>query len=196
MACGQSPSCCWCDFRLTTLGILWQVSKLFRAITCRASVWRHLYASSYLLRPPGPFPFQSAAYLEEALVKAEKVARSWMTKPMRGTSSVELRVEQQPAGPIKLLAGKWVIGCESGTRIILYDAATLSEQRRRVIWEHEEPVETWDVGFVTSEEGQCLLYVLLSHEDLDIPWWYACICYCGLCAHVVYLPPFLLIGGF
>ncbi|KAF8549339.1 hypothetical protein OG21DRAFT_1515339 [Imleria badia] len=84
------------------------VSKWFRDITYDASIWKYLYANSCLPRPSGPFPFQSTAYLEQALLRTER-----LTRPMRDLSHVELRVVQQPKGRVKLLGGRFLIGCES-----------------------------------------------------------------------------------
>lgn len=157
-----------------------QVSKWFSAITYDHSIWRCLYASSCLPRPPGPFSFQSTAYLEQALVRAERLAQSWTTQPMRDASYIELQIEQQPRSHIELLGGRWIIGCESRSRFVLHDINIKPESQRQVIWEQEELVVNWKVCSVASKEGQCLVYVLLGTEVQDTPYpvWYVCVCYC------------------
>ncbi|KAF8548769.1 hypothetical protein OG21DRAFT_684604 [Imleria badia] len=157
------------------------VSRWFCAITYDASIWRCLYANSCLPRPSGPFPFQSAMYLEQALVRTERLAQSWMTRPMRDVSHVELRVEQQPRGCIKLLSGRFLVGCESASRFVLHDVDADAEShasQKQVIWEQEEPVLAWDASSMTTEDGQFVVYVLLSEEKLDIPRWYVWECCC------------------
>ncbi|KAF8547148.1 hypothetical protein OG21DRAFT_1607513 [Imleria badia] len=157
--------------------IRWRaVSKWFHATTYDASIWRYLYANSRLPRPPGPFSSQSTAYLEQVLVRTERLAHSWITGPMQDVSHVEVGVEQQPSGSlfgttIRLLGGRWLVGCESETRFVLHDIYPNSESRRQVIWESEHPVETWDACSVTSEEGQCRIYVLFDGEDPEIMSW-------------------------
>ncbi|KAF8550217.1 hypothetical protein OG21DRAFT_1499923 [Imleria badia] len=150
------------------------VSRWFCAITYDASIWRYLYTNSCLPRQPGPFPFQSTAYLEQALLRTERLAQSWMTRPMRDVSHVELRVEQQPRGSIKLLGGRFFIGCESASRFILHDVDADAEphaRQKQVIWEQEEPVLAWAVSSMTTEDGRFVVYVLLSEKKLDITRW-------------------------
>ncbi|KAF8557161.1 hypothetical protein OG21DRAFT_1494932 [Imleria badia] len=150
------------------------VSKWFCAITYEASIWRYLYTNSCLPRPPGPFPFQSTTYLEQALLRTERLAWSWMTRPMRDVSHVELRIEQQPRGYITLLGGRFLVGCESASRFVLHDVDADAEphaHRKQVIWEQEEPVLAWTASSMTTEDGRFVVYVLLSEGKLDIPRW-------------------------
>ncbi|KAF8121089.1 hypothetical protein EV363DRAFT_1458358 [Boletus edulis] len=86
-------------------------------------------------------------------------------------SYVELQVEQWQVGPIKLLSGRWLVVCESAVRFVLHEVGSNVEPRWQVIWEHEEPVESWDTCSVMPEQGQYLVYVLLSYEDPGIPFW-------------------------
>ncbi|KAF8550224.1 hypothetical protein OG21DRAFT_1499929 [Imleria badia] len=93
-----------------------------------------------------------------------------MTRPMRYVSHVKLRVEQQPRGCIKLLGGRFLIGCESASRFVLHDVDAHARPKQ-VIWEQEEPVLAWDVSSMTTEDGRFVVYVLLSEKKLDIPRW-------------------------
>ncbi|KAF8553182.1 hypothetical protein OG21DRAFT_1497848 [Imleria badia] len=150
------------------------VSKWFCAITYDASIWRYLYTNSCLPRPPGPFPFQSTVYLEQALLRTERLARSWMTRPMRDVSLVELQVEQQPRGVIRLLSGRFLIGCESASRFVLHDVDANVEphaSQKQVIWEQQEQVLAWAATSIATEDGRFVMYVLLSERKLGIPRW-------------------------
>ena len=81
---------------------------------------------------------------------------------MRDVSHVDVRVEEQPIGSITIKSED--DGCESSKRFVLHDVEN-PESRQQVLWEVEESVESWDVCSVTSDEGQCFLYVLFNHED-------------------------------
>ena len=128
-----------------------------------------------------PFHSNQPRIFEKALLRTEKLAQSWLTHPIRDASHVELRVEQQPYGPIQLLVGRFIVGCDSASRFVLHDIDANTEPhgfQKQVIWEQEEPVLSWDVSSMTTEDGRSVVYVLLSEKKLDVPRWYVCNCCC------------------
>ncbi|KAF8550108.1 hypothetical protein OG21DRAFT_1500000 [Imleria badia] len=42
-------------------------------------------------------------------------------------------------------------------------------RQKQVIWEQEEPVLSWDVSSMATEDGRFVVYVLLSEGELEIP---------------------------
>lgn len=144
-------------------------------------LWKALYVSAPFPRPPGPSPSQSAASLERTLVKSAQLAKSWTTRPMRDISLVRIKLEGESTMPPKLICGRWLVSCKRLRRFVLHDVDAGAETHpRQVLWEHEKPVvSSWDVCSMTSTEGQCLVYVLLSFrtpEDPGFSNWYVCIC--------------------
>ncbi|KAH7925036.1 hypothetical protein BV22DRAFT_1034452, partial [Leucogyrophana mollusca] len=55
--------------------LMLQVSSFFYDFVCDKFVWRSLYRTTRLPRPPGPNIRQSAEFLEDALVTSVKVDR-------------------------------------------------------------------------------------------------------------------------
>ena len=143
---------------------LCQVSKWFRAITYEDVLWRSLYIYAPFPRPPGPSPSQSRAFLERMLVKSAQLAQSWTTRPMREVSSVGIKLGVPlPCTHVKLINGRWLVGCEEYRRFVLHDIDPSSKTRvRQVLWEQEQPVCAWDVHSMSPVEGQSVVYVLLQ----------------------------------
>lgn len=79
-------------------------------------VWVHIYRNSPLLRPPGPFPYQSSRDLAVALLQSEKLDASWSLATsdleIRGLSPVHRRVLSESVevtSPVCLLLGRWLL---------------------------------------------------------------------------------------
>ena len=135
------------------------------------------------IRPPGPFPSQPAASVERALVKSTRLAQSWTTQCLRAVSHVEIPLDGMPTkfitNNIDLIDGRWLIACQSKRRIVLYDTDADAKTRvPQILWEHETHIGWWDKYSVVSEEGQLVVYVILSEEPEQHPLaqqWYVCI---------------------
>lgn len=109
---------------------------------------------------------------------------------MRDLSSTKVHLKGIPSMPPKLISGRWLLSCESGRRFVLYDvcagAETLAHQ---VLWEEEKPVvSSWDMRWMTSVEGRCVVYVVVQffkkYRKGNSPKWYVCVCplirsFCG-----------------
>jgi hypothetical protein len=64
--------------------------------------------------------------------------------------------------------------CQLDRQFVLYDTNLDAETRApQVLWEQREEITAWDMRLATSEEGQCIFYVLLNTEDP--PRWYVCV---------------------
>ena len=152
-----------------------QVSKWFHAITCDPVLWRALYRRSPFPRPSGPSPTQSVASLERTLLKAAQLARSWTTRPMRAVSTTTCTLGPAvPPAPPKIISGRWLVVCESGTRFVLHDLHPPRPDTctSHVFWQVEtSTMAGWDVESVESVDGQCFVYLLLQLSDVS---WYVC----------------------
>ncbi|KAF8550110.1 hypothetical protein OG21DRAFT_1514436, partial [Imleria badia] len=89
------------------------VSKWFRAITHDPEIWEVLYANAPFCRPPGPFPCQSTASLERALVRSARLAQSWTTQSLQPVSHIEIPFngdsgDRSGLDP-DLIGGRWFI---------------------------------------------------------------------------------------
>ena len=156
----------------------WQVSKWFRAITYEGALWRSLYTHAPFPRPPGPSPSQSQASLERTLLKSARLAQSWTTRPMREVSSLRIKLEEPLAHtPMKLISGRWLIGCQGARRFVLHDVDPSSKTHvRQVLWEQEQPaVSSWDVHSMSHVAGQSVVYVLLQMRQGSPDQWYVSI---------------------
>ena len=123
-----------------------------------------MYTNAPLPRPPRPLPFQSSRYLEDTLLRSERLARSWTTEPMQEISSVEIPIDQgESLGYPKVLCGKWCIYCESSTKFVLrnVDSNTCTPQ---VLWEDVPSITCWDAHSVISADGQLVL-CCVSNQD-------------------------------
>ena len=165
-----------------------QVSKGFCTIAYDPELWKALYANARFLRPPGPFPTVS---FERAFVQSARLAQSWTTQSLRTISSVSVPFDGWLAGDGHLIGGRWYLVCQKNRRFVLYDMNPDAQTRApQVLWEQRENITDWKKCLVTSEEGQLIVYVLLSTHDA--PRWYVRVILIRGC----FLFPKTLVGRF
>ena len=97
-------------------------------------------------------------------------------------SHAEIPFKGKPSGfgcHLNLIDGQWLIVCQSKRRFVLYDTNADGETHvPQIVWEQEEHCQ-WQIGYwdkysVVSEEGQCVVYVILSEEHNSPRQWYVC----------------------
>lgn len=128
-----------------------------------------MYHNTSLLRPPGPFPFQSAKYLEHTLVQAAKVAIKWSqpkSDPVR-TRSVEKGLEGNIVDHPTLLFGRWLIAADS-RGIRCYDLDSPEEWDEPFARHDEEGISFMDSQGITNLEGLKIVFVVLSTKSLRL----------------------------
>jgi hypothetical protein len=77
-------------------------------------------------------------------------------------------------------------------RFVLYDVKANAETRTaQVLWEPEEDISGWNEFLVTSKDGQCVLYLLLSMWHAP-PRKYVCV----VSIHGTYYSQQTLVGHF
>lgn len=133
-------------------------------------VWKTIYANARLPRPPGPFPSQSTRFLEQTLIRSERLADCWTTRPIQAVSSTRIRLGGSPLGHPRIIGGKWLLTFESYKQIVFYDVET---HYRQVLWEDTGSITSWDVCSVMSAGGP-LVYVGCRKNTGDVwraPWY-------------------------
>lgn len=92
-----------------------QVSRLLDAISHSRDVWSDAYRRSKFIRPPGPFPSQSAHYLENSLVLGFRVDRNFRHRDSGPTPREmplhklkEIRYAGQDLG-VSLVFGRFIL---------------------------------------------------------------------------------------
>ncbi|KAF8126277.1 hypothetical protein EV363DRAFT_1174348 [Boletus edulis] len=144
------------------------VSKWFSTITHDPAIWKALYLNACFLRPPGPFP---TVPFEDALAKSTRLAQSWTTQGLRTMSRVRVPFDGWVTKHRHLVGGRWLVVCQADQWFVLYDTHIDAETRAQeplVIWEQEEKIIAWDKCLATSNQGQCIIYVLMSTDNP--PW--------------------------
>ncbi|KAH7915097.1 hypothetical protein BJ138DRAFT_1122900 [Hygrophoropsis aurantiaca] len=104
--------------------LLRQVSRYLDAITHDRSIWAHAYHTSSLVRPPGPFAWQTAHMLESNLIQSARLSLNWPpnndAKPVR---SRVLNINWKSRDDLVL--GRWLFAFHGGpsrpVRIVSYD---------------------------------------------------------------------------
>lgn len=146
-----------------------QVSKWFRDVTHYPAIWKALYDEVPFMHPPGPFPNVS---FEHALVRSARLAQSWTTQGLRVVSCVEFPLEGERRS--KLLGGRWFLVYRRILRqFFLYDTHGDAEIHvGQLLWEQEEEIFDWDVHSGVSEEGYCVVYLLMAIRCPER--WYVC----------------------
>ncbi|KAH7919952.1 hypothetical protein BV22DRAFT_835043 [Leucogyrophana mollusca] len=105
-----------------------QVSKLFQQLSYDRSVWAKIYRSSSLLRPPGPFTWQSAQFFEQASVRSSRLHLNWPPNPKaKPVASRTINVGQ--INIFGLLSGRWMIMLKDHRQIRCYDLDAVEEVR-------------------------------------------------------------------
>jgi hypothetical protein len=90
--------------------IYWQVSRQCHRLTHEKTVWVNAYRKSTILRPPGPFPSQSAGHLEQTLKKSIDLYANWTSPSPRPVSrrTLDLRNDTE-VKDMKLLLGRYLL---------------------------------------------------------------------------------------
>ncbi|KAF9230083.1 hypothetical protein BU15DRAFT_69502 [Melanogaster broomeanus] len=83
--------------------------KQVRDITYDPAIWKTVYANAPLLRPSGPFPYQSTQFLEHTLIHSAKLAQTWTAQPVKAISRVVGPKISCGILQWNVLGGKWFI---------------------------------------------------------------------------------------
>ncbi|KAG9310781.1 hypothetical protein JVU11DRAFT_8630 [Chiua virens] len=144
------------------------VSRLFHDITYDPVVWRSIYTAARLPRPSGPFPSQPVRFLEQTLLRSERLAEFWTTQPIQAISTTQIRLAGSPLGPPRIIGGRWLVTFESYKQIIFHDIET---RTRQVVWECSGMITSWDICSIVSSEG-FLVYVVFRDPggEWRVPW--------------------------
>ncbi|KAH7907758.1 hypothetical protein BJ138DRAFT_1159333 [Hygrophoropsis aurantiaca] len=98
-----------------------QVSKYLNQVTRVRSIWAHAYHTSSLVRPPGPFTWQTAQILESNLIQSARLSLNWPPNldamPIRSHTITLDSIQSQ----FSLLCGRWLRMDQNSTRIVCYD---------------------------------------------------------------------------
>ncbi|KAH7915089.1 hypothetical protein BJ138DRAFT_1110030 [Hygrophoropsis aurantiaca] len=106
---------------ITNILHLRQVSKHLQQVTLDRSIWSHAYRTSSLVRPQGPFPWQSAAALESILVRSARLTRNWPPNPDAApVRARKINVNGRPEAS-QLLCGRWLLMLIGRKQILCYD---------------------------------------------------------------------------
>ena len=102
-----------------------------------------------------------------------RLTHLWTTQSLRAVSHVEIPFDGKPTESINntsLIGGRWFIVCQLKQRIVLYDTnADVEACVPQILWEQEEHcqrrIHFWDKSSLVSEEGQWVVYVILSEVE-------------------------------
>lgn len=141
-------------------GVYLQVSKLFHDVTRDPLIWKTIYASARVPRPPGPFPYQSTRFLAQTLTRSERLAERWTTQPLQAVPSTQIRFQASTLGQPRIISGRWLMTFESYGQIVLHDIET--------IWEDAGLLASWDACSVISADR---LSVYVVFRKAAAPMW-------------------------
>ncbi|KAH7912356.1 hypothetical protein BJ138DRAFT_1148525 [Hygrophoropsis aurantiaca] len=121
-----------------------QVSKHLQQITRERSIWSHAYRASSLVRPQGPFPWQTAAALESILVRSARLALNWPPNPDAApVRSRVINIGEDKFG-FQLVYGRWLLVLNDERQSILcfdLDRSEISavddEEPFSILYKHE-----------------------------------------------------------
>ncbi|KAH7907054.1 hypothetical protein BJ138DRAFT_1161070 [Hygrophoropsis aurantiaca] len=102
--------------------LLRRVSKRLRQVTYDRSIWAQAYRTSSLLRPSGPFTWQTSQILESYLVRSTRLSLNWSPNP--GAVPVRSRpinTGKPGEGPKYLLCSRWLLVQKGPNQILCYD---------------------------------------------------------------------------
>ncbi|KAH7909924.1 hypothetical protein BJ138DRAFT_167560 [Hygrophoropsis aurantiaca] len=108
---------------LPTINILTlrQVSKYLNQVTHDRLIWAHAYRTSSLVRPQGPFAWQTAHVLESSLVQSTRLSSNWPPNP----NAAPIRSHTTSINELKwhfhILCGRWLLMKAKNTQILWYD---------------------------------------------------------------------------
>ncbi|KAH7910502.1 hypothetical protein BJ138DRAFT_1152804 [Hygrophoropsis aurantiaca] len=108
---------------IETILLLRRVSEDIKQVTYDRSIWDYAYRTSSLLRPPGPFAWQTAHVIESNLIRSARLSLNWAPNP--DAKPLLCRVINFPEGPYGFvtLGGRWLLITSHSdcTRILCYD---------------------------------------------------------------------------
>ncbi|KAH7910488.1 hypothetical protein BJ138DRAFT_1180237 [Hygrophoropsis aurantiaca] len=108
---------------IETILLLRRVSKDIKQVTYDRSIWDYAYRTSSLVRPPGPFAWQTAHVIESNLIRSARLSLNWAPNP--DAKPLLCRVINSPEGPrgFVTLGGRWLLITSHSdcTRILCYD---------------------------------------------------------------------------
>lgn len=143
------------------------MSKQFRGVTRDARLWRTLYINSRLPRPPGPFLWQSAQFLEHVLFHSARISQTWTSQPISVVSRARgPRILTKPSPvstPSDFLFGRLFIWCE-GEQLLAQDLET---GLGRLLWESTEPISSLNACSLTLPDS-VRVFVALRHVDQPV----------------------------
>ncbi|KAF9237130.1 hypothetical protein BU15DRAFT_76238 [Melanogaster broomeanus] len=140
-----------------------RTSKQFRDITYDPAIWKTVYANTPLLRPSGPFPYQSAQFLEHTLVQSAKLAQTWASHPVKAISRVVGPKTSWDILQWSVLGGKWFIWHET-TQILCHDLDSGTDSRH-ILWDGDAQIVHFDACLIDSVDGQ-RVYILVVTTQL------------------------------
>ncbi|KAH7925551.1 hypothetical protein BV22DRAFT_428402 [Leucogyrophana mollusca] len=144
-----------------------QVSKLCLEAIQERAVWSAAYRRSSSPRPPGPFSWQSTAYLRTNLVASEKVERNWppCTTSQLSSRSITLSALDHHFG---LILGRYlmVAGIEN-VHCYDLDSAEGSDHRMQHVYHtpRGSKIADFECVDVTAADGQFAFAICLERED-------------------------------
>ncbi|KAH7912823.1 hypothetical protein BJ138DRAFT_733934 [Hygrophoropsis aurantiaca] len=98
-----------------------RVSKHLHQITHDRSIWDHVYRTSSLARPQGPFVWQTAQMLESILVRSVRLLDNWPPNPnARPLRSRSIAINADHSS-FKLVHDRWLLMKNGTTQILCYD---------------------------------------------------------------------------
>ncbi|KIJ08117.1 hypothetical protein PAXINDRAFT_173094 [Paxillus involutus ATCC 200175] len=138
------------------------VSKQFYDIAHDPQLWRALYVTSCVPRPPGPFLWQSTECLERTLVQSEQLSRKWTSEPLKFAARAlpDLYPTQWA-----LLFGRWFIWTDDTTNLRSHNLDTGVEQ---VLWQVEES-SRFVACPTTSVDGRMINIILYDVGEVGSP---------------------------
>ncbi|KAH7910490.1 hypothetical protein BJ138DRAFT_1152771 [Hygrophoropsis aurantiaca] len=108
---------------IETILLLRRVSKDIKQVTYDRSIWDYAYRTSSLVRPPGPFAWQTAHAIESNLIRSARLSLNWPPNP--DAKPLLSRVRNISALPQQFvtLGGRWLLirNVRDDTRILCYD---------------------------------------------------------------------------
>ncbi|KAH7907489.1 hypothetical protein BJ138DRAFT_496589 [Hygrophoropsis aurantiaca] len=111
--------------------LLRQVSKHLNAITHDRSVWADAYRTSSLVRPAGPFAWQTAQMLESNIAQSTRLSLNWA--PNDGAAPVRSRRKNiarywAARTAVKLVLGRWLFVIQDQAHIVCHDLDDPSDE--------------------------------------------------------------------
>ncbi|KAF8838156.1 hypothetical protein BDN67DRAFT_971963 [Paxillus ammoniavirescens] len=136
------------------------VSKQFCDIVHDPQLWKTLYVNACVLRPPGPFPWQSIEFLERTLVQSEQLSRKWTSGSLKVTARA---LPSLNPTDWDLLFGRWLIWTDDTTNLRSHDLDTGAEQ---VLWQVEDSsTSSFAACPTTSVDGRMINIILYDVGD-------------------------------